>query len=83
MINQIQAVEYHLHPTFRVKEFLITNKKTGSKLEAQGWGEFVVKLDIIPNDNRSTTLSHCLLLDNPIIKRKNETVKLVGEMDFS
>jgi|SRR5919108_5035536 transcription initiation factor IIF auxiliary subunit len=83
VIDQIQAVEYHLHPTFRVKDILITNKNTGFKLQAQGWGEFVIKLDVILNDNRSTTISHYLLLDDSSINKKNETVKVVDEKDFS
>jgi transcription initiation factor IIF auxiliary subunit len=83
VIDQIQAVEYHLHPTFRVKDILITNKNTGFKLQAQGWGEFVIKLDVILNDNRSTTISHFLLLDDSSINKKNETVKVVDEKDFS
>jgi len=83
LLNQIQAVEYHLHPTFRVKDILITNKNTGFRLEAQGWGEFVIKLDIILNDNRSATISHYLSLDDSSVKEKKETVKIVNENDFS
>ncbi|HZB17301.1 MAG TPA: pYEATS domain-containing protein, partial [Nitrososphaeraceae archaeon] len=83
LLNQIQAVEYHLHPTFRVKDILITNKNTGFGLEAQGWGEFVIKLDIILNDNRSATISHYLSLDDSADKEKKETVKIVNEKDFS
>lgn len=63
--------------------FLITNKNTGFRLEAQGWGEFVIKMDVILNDNRSTTLSHYLSLDDSAIKEKKETVKIVNEKDFS
>jgi transcription initiation factor IIF auxiliary subunit len=83
LINQIQAVEYHLHPTFRLKDILITNKNTGFRLEAQGWGEFVIKMDVILNDNRSTTISHYLSLDDSASKEKKETVKIVNEKDFS
>ena len=83
LLNQIQAVEYHLHPTFRVKDILITNKNTGFRLEAQGWGEFVIKLDIILNDNRSATISHYLSLDDSSVKEKKETVKIINENDFS
>lgn len=83
LINQMQAVEYHLHPTFRVKDVLITNKNTGFMLEAQGWGEFVIKMDVILNDNRSITISHYLSLDDSAVKEKKETVKIVNEKDFS
>ncbi|MDQ3962112.1 MAG: hypothetical protein M3230_06470, partial [Thermoproteota archaeon] len=83
LINQIQAVEYHLHPTFRLKDILITNKNTGFRLDAQGWGEFVIKMDVILNDNRSTTISHYLSLNDSASKEKKETVKIVNEKDFS
>jgi transcription initiation factor IIF auxiliary subunit len=83
LINQIQAVEYHLHPTFLVKDVLITNKNTGFRLEAQGWGEFVIKMDVVLNDNRSITISYYLSLDDSAIKEKKETVKIVNEKDFS
>ena len=83
LLNQIQAVEYHLHPIFRVKDILITNKNTGFRLEVQGWGEFVIKLDIILNDNRSATISYYLSLDDSSVKEKKETVKIVNENDFS
>ena len=73
LINQIQAVEYHLHPTFQLKDILITNKNTGFRLDAQGWGEFVIKMDVILNDNRSTTISHYLSLDDSASKEKKET----------
>src|SRR5918999_902824 len=77
LINQIQAVEYHLHPTFRLKDILITNKNTGFRLDAQGWGEFVIKMDVILIDNRSTTISHYLSLNDSASKEKMETVKIV------
>jgi hypothetical protein len=43
----------------------------------------VPKMDVILNDNRSTTISHYLSLDDSASKEKKETVKIVNEKDFS
>jgi transcription initiation factor IIF auxiliary subunit len=84
-LQYIKSVRYHLHPTFPQKEITISDRHTNFKLESRGWGEFIIKLDIILKDNKKATVTHYLALGGSskeeVLETKTERVLL--EKDFT
>lgn len=60
IMNQIESVTYTLHPTFPQPEQIITDPAQGFKLEASGWGEFQIKVDIHLKDAETISKYHWL-----------------------
>ena len=79
--KEIEKVIYHLHLTFPNKDVTIISESHGFKLNAQGWGEFTIRLEIILKDGRRVELSHYLSLFSE--EKKKETTKTMYKMDFS
>ena len=50
--KEIKEVVYHLHPTFPNKDVVKTNESEGFILNAQGWGEFTITVELVLYDNR-------------------------------
>ena len=59
ILNQIESVKYHLHPTFPDPK-PITNANNNFKLDANGWGEFEIKADIKLKNGQKITKYHWL-----------------------
>ncbi len=79
--KEIKKVIYHLHPTFPNKDVVRTNESEGFMLTAQGWGEFIMTVELELYDNRRLIIEHYLSLFSK--NRKMETVKTLFKKDFS
>lgn len=60
LIDDIEQVTYHLHPTFTKTKFEMTAKPF--TLKSKGWGEFIVKVEIHFKSRSKITIDHRLLL---------------------
>jgi transcription initiation factor IIF auxiliary subunit len=79
--KEIDKVTYHLHPTFLNKDVAITTERNGFRLDAQGWGEFMIQIEIRLRDGRMTIIPHYLSLFSD--DKKKETTKTMYKLDFS
>jgi transcription initiation factor IIF auxiliary subunit len=79
--KEIKKVIYHLHPTFPNKDIVKTNESEGFMLKAQGWGEFIITLELVLYDNRRLVVEHYLSLFSK--NRKMATVRSFFKKDFS
>jgi transcription initiation factor IIF auxiliary subunit len=61
-LASIKEVIYYLHPTFPEPEVRVQNTTPNFKLDSKGWGEFIVNIDIIRNDNKKARIDHILSL---------------------
>ena len=59
-LNTIEKVTYHLHPTFKKPVVEKKNRSENFKIEASGWGTFVVRIEIQYKDNHVEELRHRL-----------------------
>jgi YEATS family/TIR domain len=64
-LDQIQYVEYTLHPTFAERVRRVTDRGTKFRLDSAGWGEFMIGLEIQEKDRHSFKRQHWLTLDYP------------------
>ena len=79
--KEIKKVIYHLHPTFPNKDVVKTNESEGFVLNAQGWGEFIITVEVVLYDDRRLIIEHYLSLFSK--NRRMETVKTLFKKDFS
>ena len=79
--KEIKKVIYHLHPTFPNKDVVKINESEGFVLNAQGWGEFIVTVELVLYDDRRLIIEHYLSLFSK--NRRMETVKTLFKKDFS
>jgi transcription initiation factor IIF auxiliary subunit len=79
--KEIKKVIYHLHPTFPNKDIVKVNQDDGFVLKAQGWGEFIITLELVLYDNRRLIVEHYLSLFSK--NNRMETVKTLFKKDFS
>ena len=79
--KEIKKVIYHLHPTFPNKDVVKTNESEGFVLNAQGWGEFIITVELVLYDNRRLIVEHYLSLFSK--NRRMESVKTRVKKDFS
>jgi hypothetical protein len=61
-IEQIDRVEYVLHPTFPNPVRVVTNHASNFRLESKGWGEFMIHANVITKRGRTVRLNHWLKL---------------------
>ena len=61
-VSVIKAVEYTLHPTFRDPKRLITDKEHRFALVSDGWGGFLIKIQVVFEDGSEEFTSHMLQL---------------------
>lgn len=83
--EKIDHVVYYLHPTFAESTIAVTTPPF--RLSSSGWGEFVIKLDVVLKDNKKRKrLSHHLTLlsgsDNGEQVLSNRTVHKLSIGDF-
>jgi len=64
-LDDVEYVEYHLHPTFRNPVRRIHDKQNGFPLKTSGWGVFDITAKIIFKDKSRKTimLTHFLNFD--------------------
>jgi transcription initiation factor IIF auxiliary subunit len=79
--KEIKKVIYHLHPTFPNQNIVKTNESEGFMLKAQGWGEFIITLELVLYDNRRLVVEHYLSLFSN--NRKMATVRTFFKKDFT
>jgi transcription initiation factor IIF auxiliary subunit len=79
--KEIKKVIYHLHPTFPAKDVLKANESEGFVLNAQGWGEFIVTVELVLYDDRRLIIEHYLSLFSK--NHRMETIKTLFKKDFS
>ena len=64
-LNNVESVEYTLHPTFPSPVRKRTNRKENFKLETGGWGNFTVHALVKCKDGSSFPIRHDLSLHYP------------------
>ena len=62
-LNQVDYVEYVLHPTFPNPVKKVNDRGTNFRLQARGWGEFNIKVRLHLDDDEVIMLEHWLELD--------------------
>ena len=71
IIEMIDKVWYHLHPTFPNPHILVDDRTNGFRLKGTGWGEFIVMVDIfLKEGGQIISKRHYLRLDRSYEKYK-------------
>lgn len=63
-LDQIDRVEYVLHPTFPQPVRTVIDRNTNFRLESQGWGEFMVHAKAVTKRGETLRLNHWLKLSD-------------------
>lgn len=64
-IGDVDTVVYHLHPTFPDPERTVTDRTNRFRLQARGWGEFMIRARVNLKNGTTADLSHWLELSEP------------------
>jgi transcription initiation factor IIF auxiliary subunit len=64
-LDEVDFVEYTLHPTFRDPVRKISTRKNGFKLSTSGWGVFPIYARVCNKDSSVVQLKHQLKLYYP------------------
>jgi transcription initiation factor IIF auxiliary subunit len=64
-LDQLEYVEWKLHPTFADPVRRVTNRSTNFKLETGGWGVFTIYATAQRKDGKGEKLHHYLRLTYP------------------
>lgn len=64
-IDAVESVVYHLHPTFPNPERTVTDQTSRFRLQARGWGEFMIRATVSLRDGTTADLSQWLDLSEP------------------
>jgi len=73
-LDQVKHVVYTLHPTFIEPVHTVKSRKTNFKLNASGWGEFEIHLDIVGRDGKISKRKHWLRLEDKGTRRARSVV---------
>ena len=77
-LNNIDHVEYLLHPTFSNPQVSSNNRSTNFSYTSTGWGEFEIKVKIVfKNRQPPQYISYWLRLQSKIPKAAIKSVKTV------
>ena len=71
-LDQIEFVEYVLHPTFSEPMQRRTERSSGFRLNASGWGEFLIHIHLHTRDGEVIELEHWLRLSEAARSRGAE-----------
>ncbi len=63
-LDQIERVEYLLHPTFRNNRVVIDTRDNNFKLTRRGWGTFTIKVTLFHTNGQTTELEHPLVFES-------------------
>ena len=69
-LDQIEYIQYTLHPTFPKPVHCIKNRRTKFRLNSSGWGEFMIYVNIKRKDGGVLNTEHWLKLEYPLPKKK-------------
>jgi hypothetical protein len=64
-LDQIEYVEYTLHPTFPDRVRRQTNRAEKFRIDSAGWGEFNIKVEVKPREGKPLKMEHWLTLEYP------------------
>jgi len=64
-LNEIEEVEYHLHPTFPNPVRTVKDRESGFALESSGWGSFMMDIIVRFKDGTERQMNHYLNLKEP------------------
>jgi hypothetical protein len=79
-LDEIEYVEYILHPTFPKPVQKISDRSTNFRFDARGWGEFSVKVRVHrEDDDEVIVLDHWLELDEVAPTRSGEAFSIKEE----
>ena len=75
-LDQVEYAEYILHSTFRNPVQRIANRSTGFRLNASGWGEFKIYVNIGRKDGSMLKLEHWLALpaEQPTLRAQTKGI---------
>jgi hypothetical protein len=59
-LQSVQEVVYHLHPTFTQSVVTRSNRESKFRIDANGWGTFVVKIEVLKTDGTTEQILHRL-----------------------
>ncbi|MDH3499766.1 MAG: TIR domain-containing protein, partial [Acidimicrobiia bacterium] len=82
-LDQVDAVEYHLHPTFPNPVRVVDDRAGQFRLTASGWGVFKLEARVRHTDGSVTPLSHMLELAYPDEEMAPEKPATRGEQHTS
>ena len=68
-LDQVEQVEYTLHPTFPHPVHLIDDRSTNFRMKASGWGEFEIQARARTRDGEWHPMRHWLTLRTPDAQR--------------
>jgi hypothetical protein len=71
VLDEIEYVEYSLHPTFPDPVQRVTNRKEKFLFKSAGWGEFMIGVHICTRKGEHLKRQHWLTLDYPATPSKN------------
>ncbi len=61
-LDQVESVEWVLHPTFRPPIVLVKDRRTKFRLDSSGWGEFEIIANVTAKNGHRQQLKHRLQL---------------------
>src|SRR6185436_14892352 len=64
-LDQIEYVEYSLHPTFPNRLRHQTNRQEKFRMESAGWGEFMIGVELVTKSGEHLKRQHWLSLEYP------------------
>jgi hypothetical protein len=65
-LDTVSEVVWKLHPTFSPSVYRLKSRAKKFKLNAGGWGEFMIYAEVETKDGRSTSLEHWLKLEEDV-----------------
>ena len=70
VLDEIEYVEYSLHPTFPDPVRRVTNREEKFLIKSEGWGEFMIGVHIFTRKGEHLKRQHWLTLDYPTTPSK-------------
>lgn len=65
-LDEVGAVEYHLHPTFPQPIVRVADRQSSFRLDSSGWGTFTIRARLLDQEGKEVaTLFHDLDLEYP------------------
>jgi hypothetical protein len=81
-LNRIEYVEYTLHPSFPQPVRRIDDRSSKFRLDSEGWGEFLIRAQVVHKDGSKKSLKRWLELKSPAEedKQDGETSEAAGSV---
>lgn len=64
-LDNVEAVVWHLHPTFPQPDQMKTNRGENFRLKTAGWGTFRIRAEVVLKGGETRILYHDLKLQYP------------------